>query len=132
MATGSARLAYPIGPVELESHKTSYPADMVVDAVRSRSSGDSEKHKDARRPGAHEDWGVAALSKSGQCNSLLWSRAGEQNSRRLEYIAVLGSTRLLERGHGERLADPMDQFPPDWRTRRDGLNELPLAEETWT
>lgn len=72
-----------------------------------------------------------ALKKSDMCGSL-WSSADEKNSRRLEYIAVHGLTHLFERGHGERFVAPMDQFLPDWRTRRDKLNDAALAEETWT
>src|SRR4051794_17738648 len=56
----------------------------------------------------------------------------KKNPRCLEYIVVHELTHLLERGHGERFVALMDQFLPDWRTRRDELNEAPLAEETWT
>ena len=49
----------------------------------------------------------------------------------LEYIAVHEMTHLLERGHGERFTKLMDGFMPDWRARRDRLNEAPLAEEEW-
>lgn len=56
----------------------------------------------------------------------------KKNPRCLEYIVVHELTHLLERGHGERFVALMDQFLLDWRTRRDELNEAPLAEETWT
>ncbi len=56
----------------------------------------------------------------------------KKNPRRLEYIVVHELTHLLERGHGERFVALMDQFVPDWRTRRDELNEAPLAQESWT
>jgi predicted metal-dependent hydrolase len=41
-------------------------------------------------------------------------------------------THLLERGHGERFTEFMDGFLPDWRSRRDELNNAPLADERWT
>lgn len=54
----------------------------------------------------------------------------KKTPRCLEYILVHELTHLLERGHGDRVA-LMDQFLPDWRTRRDELNEAPLADEDW-
>lgn len=56
----------------------------------------------------------------------------KKNPRCLEYIVVHELTHLLERGHGDRFVALMDQFLPDWRTRRDELNEAPLAQESWT
>jgi predicted metal-dependent hydrolase len=49
----------------------------------------------------------------------------------LEYIAVHEMAHLLERGHGERFTKLMDGFMPDWRARRDQLNDAPLAHEEW-
>lgn len=49
----------------------------------------------------------------------------------LEYIAVHEMTHLLERGHGEPFTKLMDRFMPDWRSRRDQLNDAPLAHEEW-
>lgn len=56
----------------------------------------------------------------------------KKNPRCLEYIVVHELTHLLERGHGERFVALMDRFMPDWRARRDELNEAPLAQESWT
>lgn len=56
----------------------------------------------------------------------------KKNPRCLEYIVVHELTHLRERGHGERFVALMNQFMPDWRTRRDELNEAPLAQESWT
>lgn len=56
----------------------------------------------------------------------------KKNPRCLEYIVVHELTHLLERGHGDRFVALMDQFLPDWRSRRDELNEAPLAEESWS
>lgn len=50
----------------------------------------------------------------------------------LEYIAVHEMTHLLERGHGVRFTKLMDGFMPDWRTRRDQLNDAPLGHEVWS
>lgn len=55
----------------------------------------------------------------------------KKNPRCLEYIVVHELTHLIERGHGERFVALMDQFLPDWRIRRDELNEAPLADEAW-
>jgi predicted metal-dependent hydrolase len=49
----------------------------------------------------------------------------------LEYILVHEMTHYLERNHGERFIRLMDGFLPDWRARRDQLNESPLAHEDW-
>jgi len=49
----------------------------------------------------------------------------------LEYILVHEMVHFLERQHTERFRDLMDQFLPDWRLRRDELNQAPLAYETW-
>lgn len=51
--------------------------------------------------------------------------------RCLEYVLVHEMVHLLERRHNERFRGFMDQFMPDWRLRRDELNEMPLAEEGW-
>jgi predicted metal-dependent hydrolase len=40
-------------------------------------------------------------------------------------------THLLERGHGERFTKLMGTFMPEWRARRDRLNEAPLGHEQW-
>lgn len=49
----------------------------------------------------------------------------------LEYIVVHEMAHYLERGHGDRFATLMDEFLPDWRRRRDQLNDSPLAQEEW-
>jgi predicted metal-dependent hydrolase len=55
----------------------------------------------------------------------------KKNPRCLEYIVVHELTHLLERGHGDRFVELMDQFMPDWRSRREELNDAPLAHEEW-
>lgn len=49
----------------------------------------------------------------------------------LEYILVHEMVHLLERRHTDRFRRLIDEFLPDWRTRRDVLNESPLAHEEW-
>ncbi|WP_024329382.1 MULTISPECIES: M48 family metallopeptidase [Thioalkalivibrio] len=49
----------------------------------------------------------------------------------LEYILVHEMVHLLERHHTERFRALMDQYMPDWRLRKDALNETPLAHEEW-
>jgi predicted metal-dependent hydrolase len=55
----------------------------------------------------------------------------KKNPRCLEYIVVHELTHFLERTHNERFVELMDKHLPDWRTRRDELNEAPLAHEDW-
>ncbi len=49
----------------------------------------------------------------------------------LEYLVVHEMTHLLERQHGDRFTKLMDKHLPDWRARRDRLNEAPLGHERW-
>lgn len=55
----------------------------------------------------------------------------KKTPRCLEYILVHELMHLLERGHGEKFGALMDQYLPDWRARRDELNEAPLGHEEW-
>lgn len=49
----------------------------------------------------------------------------------LEYIVVHEMTHLLEPTHNARFIVTMDRFMPNWRLRRDQLNELPVRHEEW-
>ena len=55
----------------------------------------------------------------------------KKDPRSLEYIVVHELIHLLERGHNARFTELMDEYLPDWRLRRDELNEAPLADEEW-
>ena len=55
----------------------------------------------------------------------------KKNPRCLEYIVVHELTHLVERTHNEHFVELMDLRMPDWRARRDELNEAPLAAEEW-
>lgn len=50
----------------------------------------------------------------------------------LEYIVVHEMMHYFERNHAERFITLMDQHLPDWRSRREQLNQAPLAEEIWS
>lgn len=49
----------------------------------------------------------------------------------LEFIAVHEMVHLLERSHTARFYDLMNKYMPTWRTIREELNGLPLANEKW-
>lgn len=49
----------------------------------------------------------------------------------LEYILVHEMTHLLEPTHNAHFIALMDHFMPDWRVRRDQLNQLPVRHEEW-
>lgn len=75
-------------------------------------------------------------TKWGTCkadSNTIWlnPELGKKNPRCLEYIVVHELTHLHERTHNERFVALMDEYLPDWRVRRDELNEAPLAEEEW-
>ena len=50
----------------------------------------------------------------------------------LEYVLVHELVHLIERTHNDRFRSLMDDLMPQWRTRRDELNQAPLAHEDWT
>jgi predicted metal-dependent hydrolase len=49
----------------------------------------------------------------------------------LEYIVVHEMAHLLEPRHNARFIGLMDRFMPNWRHRRDQLNQLPVRHEEW-
>lgn len=82
-------------------------------------------------------WTIRRMkTKWGSCNretGHIWFNLelAKKHPDSLEYIVVHEMTHLLERGHGERFIRLMDGFMPDWRARRDQLNNAPLAHEAW-
>lgn len=82
-------------------------------------------------------WSVRRMkTKWGSCNretGHIWFNLEltKKHPRSLEYIVVHEMTHLLERGHGDRFTRLMDDFMPDWRARREELNDAPLAAEEW-
>lgn len=83
-------------------------------------------------------WTIRRMkTKWGSCNretQHLWFNVelAKKHPDCLEYIVVHEMTHYFERNHGERFTKLMDKHLPDWRSRRDQLNEAPLAEEDWT
>jgi predicted metal-dependent hydrolase len=49
----------------------------------------------------------------------------------LEYITVHELAHLLEPTHNTRFIALMERFMPNWRLRRDLLNQLPVRHEEW-
>lgn len=82
-------------------------------------------------------WTIRRMkTKWGSCNPttghvLLNVELAKKHPDSLEYIAVHEMVHILERGHGKRFKALMDSFIPDWRARREQLNNSPLAEELW-
>jgi predicted metal-dependent hydrolase len=83
-------------------------------------------------------WSIRRMkTRWGSCNretGHIWFNLelAKKHPRCLEYIVVHEMTHLLERNHGERFVKLMNGFLPDWRNRRDELNDAPLADERWT
>jgi len=82
-------------------------------------------------------WSIRRMkTKWGSCNretGHIWFNVelAKKHPDCLEYLAVHEITHLLERGHGERFTKLMDKNLPDWRARRDRLNQAPLGHEQW-
>lgn len=83
-------------------------------------------------------WTVRRMkTKWGSCNREtrhIWFNVelAKKHPACLEYIVVHEMTHYLERNHGERFTKLMDRFMPDWQSRRDMLNNAPLAAEIWS
>ncbi|WP_168581975.1 M48 family metallopeptidase [Gephyromycinifex aptenodytis] len=83
------------------------------------------------------NWTIRRMkTKWGSCNREtrhLWFNVelAKKHPDCLEYVVVHEIVHYFERNHGERFTNLMDSWLPDWRSRRDHLNDAPLAEETW-
>ena len=83
------------------------------------------------------DWGVKRMkTKWGTCSTdagRIWLNLelAKKPLRCLEYIVVHEMVHLLERKHGEQFARLMDQFLPDWSSRRVELQRSMLGSENW-
>lgn len=83
-------------------------------------------------------WGIRRMkTKWGSCNRetariSINLELVKKHPNCLEYVVVHEMAHLLERNHGEAFAKLMDSLLPDWRSRRDTLNNAPLADEVWT
>ena len=49
----------------------------------------------------------------------------------LEYIILHELLHFKERQHNDRFKTLLDTHMPDWRSRRDLLNQMPLGQENW-
>lgn len=84
------------------------------------------------------EWGVKRMkTRWGSCNvraRRVWLNLelAKKPPRLLEYVVVHEMAHLLERLHNDRFRAIMDEFVPDWRARRDELNESFLPDEEWT
>jgi predicted metal-dependent hydrolase len=82
-------------------------------------------------------WSIRRMkTKWGSCNREsrhIWFNLelAKKHPDCLEYILVHEMTHYLERNHGERFIRLIDGFLPDWRSRRDQLNNSPLPHEKW-
>lgn len=82
-------------------------------------------------------WGVKKMkTRWGSCNTdarRIWLNLelAKKPPECLEYILVHELVHLLERKHNERFKGYMERFLPDWRERRDLLNQSPLGFDKW-
>jgi predicted metal-dependent hydrolase len=82
-------------------------------------------------------WSIRRMkTKWGSCNREtrhIWFNVelAKKHPDCLEYIVVHEMTHYLDRNHGVGFASLMDAQLPDWRSRRDLLNDAPLADEKW-
>ncbi|MEM6504023.1 MAG: SprT family zinc-dependent metalloprotease [Planctomycetota bacterium] len=72
----------------------------------------------------------------GSCNSQaktirLNTDLGRKSPECLEYIVVHEMIHILEPTHNERFQSYMNHFMPDWKHRRQVLNQLPVRHENW-
>ncbi len=83
-------------------------------------------------------WSIRRMkTKWGSCNretGHIWFNVelATKHPDCLEYIVVHEMAHLVERSHGERFTTLMDTLLPDWRARRDLLNQSPLAHQDWS
>jgi predicted metal-dependent hydrolase len=75
-------------------------------------------------------------TKWGSCNHLagtirLNTELAKKPKECLEYVAVHEMVHLLEPTHNSRFIAMMDKFMPNWRLRREYLNQLPVRHEEW-
>jgi predicted metal-dependent hydrolase len=83
------------------------------------------------------DWAIRRMrTKWGTCNRetrrLTFNvELAKKHPDCLEYIVVHEMMHYFERNHGERFTKFMDEAMPNWRVRRDLLNDAPLADEKW-
>jgi predicted metal-dependent hydrolase len=84
------------------------------------------------------EWAIKKMkTKWGACNQdsrRIWLNLelAKKPAQCLEYIIVHELIHLLERHHNDRFMTLMNQFLPQWRSRRSELNAAPLAHANWS
>lgn len=82
-------------------------------------------------------WQVQKMkTKWGSCNNaegriLLNLELAKKPLPCLEYIIINELLHFKERQHNDRFKALLDTHMPDWRSRRDLLNRMPLSQEDW-
>lgn len=83
-------------------------------------------------------WSIRRMkTKWGSCNREtrhIWfnTELAKKDPDCLEYIVVHELVHYFERRHDAAFVELMDRNLPDWRARRDRLNDAPLAHEDWS
>lgn len=89
------------------------------------------EHWQARMGVTASEWRIKSMkTRWGTCNiraKRIWLNVelARRPERCLEYVLVHELTHLFERNHNKRFYALMDEFLPDWRSRRDELNTAP-------
>jgi len=84
-----------------------------------------------------DDWNIRKMkTRWGSCKPecariTVNIELGKKSDTCLEYIVMHEMIHLLERNHSERFFELMDKNMPNWKIRRDELNQSPLAYEDW-
>lgn len=84
-----------------------------------------------------ESWHIQKMkTKWGSCNVeekriLLNLELAKKPLPCLEYIILHELLHFKERQHNDRFKALLDKCMPDWRSRRDLLNQMPLKQERW-
>lgn len=82
-------------------------------------------------------WGIKKMkTKWGSCNpdtGRIWLNLelAKKPVQCLEYLLVHELVHLIERHHGDRFIQLMDQHLPSWEQARAELNRAPLCYEDW-
>lgn len=84
-----------------------------------------------------DSWHIQKMkTKWGSCNIeekriLLNLELAKKPLPCLEYIVLHELLHFKERQHNDRFKALLDTYMPDWRSRRDLLNQMPLKQERW-
>ena len=85
-----------------------------------------------------DEWAIKKMkTKWGACNvkvRRIWLNLelAKKPTQCLEYIIVHELLHLLERQHNDNFFALLNEYLPQWRSRRSELNAAPLAHATWS